>query len=99
MPPVHRARQENVSKRKHEQVPIDPELRAKALQIIGSYQNKSTTPASDSPADILSAAVPAAMKVIGENIESYDRGELSVTAQKQLISMMKKIVNKYGDLG
>jgi len=81
---------------KHQLVPMDPELRAKALKIIDAYKNESTVPASKEPADLLRAGVPIAMRTIGEMIETYERGELGTTAQKQLMSTMRKLVKKYG---
>ncbi len=67
-----------------------------SLKIIDAYKNESTVPASKEPADLLRAGVPIAMRTIGEMIETYERGELGTTAQKQLMSTMRKLVKKYG---
>jgi hypothetical protein len=78
------------------QIPLDPKLRERALQVIELYKTRSTAPASASPTDQVAALVPTAMKTIEELVHAYDHGELSVTTQRQLIATLKKIVRKYG---
>ena len=82
--------------RQYKQIPLDPALREKALQIIAVYQKESTTPASDSTADRLTAMVPAAMNSIADLIHAHDRGELPVAVQRQLATTINKLVKKYG---
>jgi len=82
-------------KRSYKQVLIDPGLRERALQVIESYEKRSTVPASDLAADRLSALLPVAMTAIGDALQAYDRGELPLAAQKQLITTLKKIASKF----
>jgi hypothetical protein len=85
-------------KRSYKQIPIDPSLRERALQIVELYRTRSKVPASDSAADQMAALVPSAMKTIKELVHDYDGGELSLATQTQLISTLKKIVRKYEGL-
>jgi len=85
-----------MAKHSFRKIPVDPDLRARALTIIEEYKKQPTVTASGSPADLLAACVPVAMKTIGEMVEAYDRGELTVAAHRQLISALKKITKKYG---
>jgi hypothetical protein len=82
-------------KRSYKQIAIDPGLRETALRIIVCHEKRSTVPASDLPQDRMTALLPTAMKTVGEVLCAYDRGELPVTTQKQLIITLKKIVSKY----
>lgn len=81
--------------KQYPQVPMDAELRAKALRVIEAYKTRPVPSVGDPLAQELADAVPQAVQVIGEHIAAYDHGELTVTAQKQLIATMKKMVKKY----
>jgi hypothetical protein len=84
------------TKHSSKQIPLDPKLRERALQVIELYKTRATAPVSASPTDQVAALMPAAMKTIEELVHAYDHGELSVTTQKQLIATLKKIVRNTG---
>jgi hypothetical protein len=71
-------------------VPIDPALRDQVMKIVEKY--KVPNPNLHG---IRAELIPTAMKNAADMLAAYDRGELNVTLQKELIGMMKLMVRKY----
>jgi hypothetical protein len=97
-----------VRRKTYERIPIDPTLRAKADQIFAAYRKVVAEHPPDTRSyaefDNASEALrvmmerlrPAAMRTLSDLLNAYDRGELSVTLQRDLIRQLKKIVKQEG---
>ena len=97
------------ARKHHERIPIDLTLRARAEKMFAHYrevaaQSPTTRPEpqaeSQSSAETLRANLaslrPKAMETLSDLLKAADRGELSVTLQRDLIRQLKKTVEQEG---
>lgn len=99
------------SRKTYERIPIDPALRARAEQMFAHYRDVAahtpTTPTDARPdtksedstellREKLQSLRPKAVETLADLLRACDRGELSVTLQKQLISTLKKNAKREG---
>jgi hypothetical protein len=81
-------------KRVYSVTPIDPVLRADALRTIEAYRTGKMRVAS-TPPHFLGDLVPKVMKTLSGLIAAHERGELSPSLQKKLVTQLKETVRDY----
>jgi hypothetical protein len=78
--------------------PMDPELRAQVVKLIESYTTGkykmvwSAQPADQQPSDDITAAM---MQATQGFLDAYDKGELSPSMQKKILTLFQQLVSKF----
>jgi hypothetical protein len=81
------------SAKTHTITPIDSELKKQFRYTVEFYLSGKGEIVSQH--DALTAAIPKVMETQLEMIDSYERGNLSPSLQKQFVSLMRKTIKRF----